>query len=170
MKAKKIILNLLLLSFLSISFQLLAEDETNYLVVKWKRKYWSDTEYLYLPYTQKTKIRFPKEYYNSGVTKIITDSEVYEFETHLVIGILYTAEKSSIQEITDFSEDVKFTKKGIDLDISKLNTRFGIYTIDGKILMFDTLQPGKHSISLSHLTPGIYIVKLNNKSFKILKK
>jgi hypothetical protein len=152
------------LCFTFTNFYLSAEDNTPHIIVKrWDVSVWD-----HIPYTQKVKILFPKEYQNAGRIRIITENETYEYETYYVKSILYVDDNSSVHDITTIPEDVKLTENGIELGISKPNSKLGIYTTDGKIVMYDTLQPGKHSISLSHFVPGIYIIKLNNESFKIL--
>lgn len=152
-----------------LSFHLSAEDNTNYLIVKWQKKPWMEVECFQIPFTQKVKIRFPKEHQNAGMTRIVTESEIYEYETHRMCGILFVLENSSVQDISSIPQKLRITGDCVDIVVSKPDTRFGVFTIDGRIIMFDTLQPGEHSISLSQLHPGIYIVKLNNESFKILK-
>ncbi len=168
MRSKKTLSILLFLCFTFTNFYLSAEDNTPHIIVKhFDVSIWAET-ITHIPYTQKVKILFPKEYQNAGRIRIITENETYEYATTSVHSILYVDDNSSVHDITTIPEDVKLTENGIELGISKPNSKLGIYTTDGKIVMYDTLQPGKHSISLSQLVPGIYIIKLNNESFKIL--
>ena len=49
------------------------------------------------------------------------------------------------------------------------NTQVGIYTTDGKTVVSRQCS-GDASLSLNSLPSGMYIVKINNESYKILKK
>ena len=49
------------------------------------------------------------------------------------------------------------------------NTQIGIYTTDGKTIVSRQCS-GDASLPLNNLTAGVYLVKINNESYKILKK
>lgn len=49
------------------------------------------------------------------------------------------------------------------------NTQIGIYTTDGKTVVSRRCS-GDASLPLNNLTAGVYLVKINNESYKILKK
>ena len=49
------------------------------------------------------------------------------------------------------------------------NSQIGIYTTDGKTVVSRQCS-GEASLSLNSLPSGMYIVKINNESYKILKK
>ena len=49
------------------------------------------------------------------------------------------------------------------------NTQIGIYTTDGKTIVSRQCS-GDASLPLNNLTSGVYLVKINNESYKILKK
>ena len=49
------------------------------------------------------------------------------------------------------------------------NSQIGIYTTDGKTIVSRQCS-GEASLSLNSLPSGMYIVKINNESYKILKK
>lgn len=49
------------------------------------------------------------------------------------------------------------------------NSQVGIYTTDGKAVVSRQCS-GDASLSLNSLPSGMYIVKINNESYKILKK
>ena len=67
--------------------------------------------------------------------------------------------------------DNPFTLKDETLFFKDLaeNTQIGIYTTDGKTVVSRQCS-GDASLSLNSLTAGMYIVKINNESYKILKK
>ncbi|WP_307460343.1 M1 family aminopeptidase [Chryseobacterium sp. SORGH_AS_0447] len=58
-----------------------------------------------------------------------------------------------------------------ELNLKGINqpTDFTIYFIDGKLMRKGTYQPEK-SINISELVPGTYILKINDKNVKFLKK
>ena len=45
-----------------------------------------------------------------------------------------------------------------------------IYTITGTKITEKTLQKGKNQLEVSDLQKGVYIIKVNNSTFKIIKK
>ena len=49
------------------------------------------------------------------------------------------------------------------------NSQVGIFTLDGKTVVNHQCS-GEASLSLNSLPSGMYIVKINNESYKILKK
>lgn len=72
---------------------------------------------------------------------------------------------------TTIGDNQPFTLKDETLFFKNLaeNTQVGVYTTDGKAIVSRRCS-GETSLSLSSLTSGIYIVKINDETYKILKK
>ena len=153
---------LLLLSFLTATAVGMYADQFEILVVKLKNG--TETEFFL---KDKPQVRF--EGTDLKVTSSLGDTS---FALADVLRFTYTKrEGTGIDEIID-------NKKGIGIQdgvlvISQLEagTNVSIYSLDGKLLRQSNAQhAGTFRLSLSELPSGIYLVKIDNVTYKITKR
>lgn len=83
------------------------------------------------------------------------------------------AEPTGISDIKDDSES-SFTllpaSSSLLISGCAENTTVSVYDGSGRLVRQSVITSGSHEISLSGLTPGVYILKVGNRSIKFLKK
>ena len=78
---------------------------------------------------------------------------------------------SGIDELVEDPAAVTFDGGVLVISQLKANATVGIYTTDGRLLQqLKARRSGSYRLSLSQLTPGVYIVKVGNTSYKIMKR
>ena len=114
-----------------------------------------------------TKIKVEKPY-----LVIETDNVVLNYELEKMKHVRYGKKLVSdgIEDVT-VQKEHPFTMKDETLFFKGLpeNSQVSIYTLDGKTVVSRQCS-GDGSLTLNSLTTGMYIVKINNESYKILKK
>lgn len=99
---------------------------------------------------------------NADVSIPLTDVVRYTFQKRSTTGI---DEADSNREAIDYNDGV-LTLSGL-----KAGTAVRLFAIDGKLIQTHTvLHDGTYRHSLSTLQKGVYIVKANHTSYKILKR
>ena len=121
------------------------------------------------------------EYFINKDTKVTIEKPNLVIETE---NVVLTYELESMKNVrygkkfvtdgihsTTLSDNQPFTLEDETLFFKDLpeNTKIGIYTTDGKTIVSRQCS-GDASLPLNNLTAGIYLVKINNESYKILKK
>lgn len=88
--------------------------------------------------------------------------------------IRFTYEKSdatNIAKLRDNNYSFEITNNEIIFHALKGKDVFTLRTLEGKLISKTTVsQNGTHTFSLSNLETGVYIVQLNNLSYKIFKR
>lgn len=87
----------------------------------------------------------------------------------------FTYETSASLSVAVVGEDAvkpfHFDGESLIITASDLGGRLGVFSIDGKMVLEESIQPGHPAVvTLEYLSPGIYVVNFNNVSYKILKK
>ena len=98
---------------------------------------------------------------NADVSIPLTDVVRYTFQKRTT-GI---DEVDTNQEVIDYKDGV-LTLSGLEA-----GTPISLYTIDGRLLQAHTVaDDGTYRQSLASLRQGVYVVKVNHKSYKIMKR
>ena len=99
---------------------------------------------------------------NADVSIPLTDVVRYTFQKRSTTGI---DEADSNREAIDYNDGV-LTLSGLET-----GTPISLYTIDGRLLQAHTVaDDGTYRQSLASLRQGVYVVKVNHKSYKIMKR
>ena len=153
---------LLTVLFLFIGLSVMADEIKNYLVV-WAKD-GSKTAYALI---DKPKVTFTEN-------ELIIFSKGVDVNFPLDDMDRFTYEVSDITAIRDLKTDeVKFKMDGESLLFPALraNSSVSIYTLDGHQIFKKEIQiAGEYSFPLSNLNAGVYLVKLNGLTYKIVKK
>ena len=99
---------------------------------------------------------------HADVSIPLTDVVRYTFQKRSTTGI---DEADSNREAIDYNDGV-LTLSGLEA-----GTPISLYTIDGRLLQAHTVaDDGTYRQSLASLRQGVYVVKVNHKSYKIIKR
>ena len=99
---------------------------------------------------------------HADVSIPLTDVVRYTFQKRSTTGI---DEVDTNQEVIDYKDGV-LTLSGLEA-----GTPISLYTIDGRLLQAHTVaDDGTYRQSLASLRQGVYVVKVNHKSYKIMKR
>lgn len=157
MKAKFL---LLLLSILRLTSA--AQTDLTHLVIQTK----DGTKVAYA-FTKAPKIAFADDFLilctdEVNVTYPLIDMEVIKYEACVEAGV------------KDLKTDellISFIGDSLLFHTLKANSTVSIYSIGGEnVLTRNIHQDGEYSFSLSQLTPGIYLVKIDSLTYKIVKR
>ena len=78
---------------------------------------------------------------------------------------------SSIQSIVDNANDMKFDGNVVLFPALKAGSNIAVYAANGMVLINKNITAdGEYSLPLTGLSQGVYIVNVNGKTFKIVKK
>ena len=103
----------------------------------------------------------------TDVKMVCGDTEVlYPLTNGLKLTIEDTDIETSVMDVTD----TPFTITSSDITVRGCKS-LSLYTLDGKVLVAGKADlDGMATISISKFTRGTYIIKTDNKAFKIIKK
>ncbi len=112
-----------------------------------------------------------KLYFDNGYLYIDDGTMVpYSFEVSTIQKVLL-ASTMEIEEIVTPDFNIYPNPASSFLRISSSdhsNTAYQIFSLDGRLMLSGVCMP-EESIDVSHLSNGLYLVKVNNKTFKITK-
>ena len=159
---KNFILLLTLLLVLPVAVQ---ADQLNTLVVLTK----DNVQHQFVIAETKPEVTF--EGNSLKVTCAKPDTSV-TFDLKDIVRFTYVKQDDSgINELVEDPAAVTFDGGVLVISQLKANATVGIYTTDGRLLQqLKARRSGSYRLSLSQLTPGVYIVKVGNTSYKIMKR
>ena len=159
---KNFILLLTLLLVLPVAVQ---ADQLNTLVVLTK----DNVQHQFVIAETKPEVTF--EGNSLKVTCAKPDASV-TFDLKDIVRFTYVKQDDSgINELVEDPAAVTFDGGVLVISQLKANATVGIYTTDGRLLQqLKARRSGSYRLSLSQLTPGVYIVKVGNTSYKIMKR
>jgi len=99
---------------------------------------------------------------------IRTDMLETSFVKEHINKIYFENNTVSIQSAEE--DEMTFYYNGNEVIINGKSYAVAIYDIDGKLYYQDYSLSGYNAIDISGYNPGVYIVKANNQTIKILKK
>lgn len=100
--------------------------------------------------------------WDADVTYNLADILRFTYETQSVTGV---------SELRDEQAAVNYEDGQLVISGIKAGASVGIYSIDGKLVQQLTAhRSGTYRLSLSHLPQGVYIVKADNITYKIMKR
>lgn len=171
MKQKKL-LGLLMLVFLWIPLSLKAELVKCIVLI-------SDVESpVYFPLTDEPTILFKADKENPStidpryVMEITTEENsisVYTFNQNKLEIQDVDLSENAIDTISE-EEGVKISGDSIIINVNSASAPYQIVNMNGIVFKEGTLSHGTHTLRISELGSGIYILKVNNNSIKIKAK
>ncbi len=115
----------------------------------------------------------PKIIFKEGNLEVWGEQLLFSFEMDKLAGYTYVGvEDSSIKNI----EDDRISSFEMDGDMLifpslKEGDAISLYSVNGTIVFNRKVEtPGRYSFPISHLDKGVYLIKVNGISYKIVKK
>lgn len=142
-------------------FEAIAQNNPNTLVV-WAK----DGSSSVFALTDKPTVSFTE-------TNMIITSEKTEIDFPLekMERLSYSYDAVNIHDLQSDSHHVRMSGNTIVFPSLEANSKINIYTSDGSVVLTKTIETkGDYSISIEGLKPGIYLVNVNNLSYKIVQK
>ena len=155
----KKILCLLLLAFVNFS-AVVAKSTINLAV------FTKDGSKVLYALEEKPKITFTD-------TELVITTKGVEIAYALSDMNLLTYENGETSNITNLYDDASFKLDGESIVFSKLkaNDIVSLYSINGTLVFKKKVsQDGEYGVSLNNIETGVYIVKVNSLTYKIMKK
>ena len=154
-------LQLLLLMLLALPIGMLA-DSQNTLVVKLKNG--AETTFIL-----KDK---PNVTFEGTNLKVASDKETVTFALSDVLRFTYVKKDASgIDEAVADPTKVSFENDVLVISLLKQGASVNIYSLDGKLLrQLKATHSGTYRLNLSELSKGLYLVKADNVTYKIMKQ
>jgi len=108
-----------------------------------------------------------------GNMDIDATTEIWKFVSRYDVNGLISCYTSIHNKINGENEVMIYPNPSTDLftinmDI-KTSSRYTIYSTQGRLVLSGTIDPANATIDLTTLPPNIYILKTNQKSFKLIK-
>lgn len=128
---------------------------------------------LYVNFNDGQKVEFalaktPEVTFGNNQMTIKTTEATTTYELTTVASFTYNADATGISKT---ETDNKLAWEGNRIIVDGTNNKVHVYTIDGKNMGISPIVTGSKTIlNLDSLTKGIYIIKINNKSFKIARQ
>lgn len=132
----------------------------------------SDNSILEIPVDESMVITMP-DIENSGTPIVITTADKkYDILLDNTDRISYEVRPTSaISDITTDSPDKwRLDGDNLILDVASDKCIFAIYSINGITMISRIFKTGTHTVSISELNTGIYILQLNGSSTKFIKR
>lgn len=107
------------------------------------------------------------------ISELVIKANNVEVNYDLDKMLRFTYENEDFSNITDLKSDEAFTFKNDALIFPTLpaNSTIYIYSVNGTVIFNKKVQStGKYAITLSNLNMGVYLVKVNGITHKILKR
>ncbi|MFA6199806.1 MAG: T9SS type A sorting domain-containing protein [Bacteroidales bacterium] len=156
---KKYRLTLIFLPLLLSSFSSIAQRNITI-------QYIDDEEITY-SINQNGKLTFS----NNDIIISQPSGEIYYFAIDNIRKI-YFPSGNSLSEVLPYNNIKLYPNPSKDnINLSNINskTSISIYNIEGKLVFYEIIYQDK-SINISNLSNGIYVVKVGNKEFRLVKE
>ena len=109
-------------------------------------------------------------YYPMNISTVDGEIELLtkELKKMSVVKISYTDIKSILAHNTDIF--YQCNENAILVDVASGSSDFMICTFDGRVVLSKKIEQGQHTIPLSFLEKGAYLISIDGKTIKIHKK
>lgn len=132
-----------------------------------------DGKSLYVTFNDGQKVEFalaktPEVTFGNNQMTIKTTDTTTSYDLTTVASFTYNASTTGISKT---ETENKLVWEGNRIIVDGINNKVHVYTIDGKNVGLSPIVNGsKTVINIDTLTKGIYIIKVNNQSFKIARQ
>jgi hypothetical protein len=174
------LLKYLMLLLVGMSFTLSASAEDYGCLDKWLINVWDyngtgDDPLVQFRLTPKHKTNYFKSItFNEGQI-IITDQMadvVFESDLSSIWKLTYSRrDDSGIQDIVEDVDGMNYQDNAIIFPALKAGSTIAVYAVNGMLVINKSINTdGEYTLPLSSLSQGVYVVNVNGKTFKIVKK
>ena len=158
---KRILLSFMLLC-LAIAGK--AQSEATQRLVVWQRS----GEKVYIDLEEE-----PETTFEDGLLVLKTSKNTYMFQLQNILRYTYEGVMTAVESLEGRPGDMRFSQNAEEMKFEGLpeDTRFEIYTMDGKLIATQSAEKGKPTIvSLKGQPTGASIVIAGNTTFQFLKR
>lgn len=153
-----------LLLLLGMTFALCANAQSNYKLVVWEKggAVVGNYELTYTP-----KVTFTE------TEMIITTSlaDVYYYGLPNMWKLTYESVPTSVNNILADNNAMQFTGDAIVFPVLEAGSNIAVYAANGALVINKTVSSaGEYAFPISNLSQGVYMVNVNGKTYKIVKK
>jgi len=109
-----------------------------------------------------------------GTNDIVSDIEIWNFVSRFDINGLIDCNSSSINDNNEKDLDIELypnpTKNSLTINTDLSNSlEYEIYSVLGSFISSGKIEANNNTINLSNLPPNVYLLKINNNTFKIIR-
>ncbi len=128
---------------------------------------YSDDDEITYSISQNSKLTFS----NNDIIISQPSGEIYSFAIDNIRKIYFPSGNSLSEILPDNNIKLYPNPSSNNISLSNINskTSISIYNIQGELVLYEIIYQDK-SINISNLSNGIYIVKVGNKEFKLVKE
>lgn len=109
-----------------------------------------------------------------GTNDIVSDIEIWNFVSRFDINGLIDCNSSSINDKNEKDLYIELypnpTKNSLTINTDLSNSlEYEIYSVLGSFISSGKIEANNNTINLSNLPPNVYLLKINNNTFKIIR-